>query len=91
MRNDWARNLWERLRRFEPARLVAVRTALVNLLAALGITLSTNADAEIGAAFAAVSILLSLLQGESTRRRVWSPGRVDPLRLAEPPVGAQEG
>lgn len=63
----------ELLRYAEPARLRAVWVALVALLAATGITVSTSVDARVGAVIGAVGGLLALAQGEVTRAAVYSP------------------
>lgn len=63
----------EWLRYAEPARLRAAWVALVSLLAAVGVTVSTSVDARVGAVIAAVGVLLALIQGEWTREAVYSP------------------
>lgn len=71
--------LLQRLRRFEPARLRAVYTAVLAVLATLGITIPTELDGRFVAILSAVAVLLPLLQGESTRAAVTPNAEVDNL------------
>jgi hypothetical protein len=64
---------WAWLQYAEPARLRAVWVALVALLGTIGVTLSTEVDADVGAIIGAIAVLLPVLQGEWTRASVYSP------------------
>lgn len=66
-----------RLRYVEPARLRAVWIAAVNLLTAVGVTVSTDVDGRVGTAIAVVGVVLALAQGEWTRAGVYSPATYD--------------
>lgn len=57
----------------EPARIRAIVTAVVALVGALGITLPFDLPGLAEAAIVVLSVLLPLIQGESTRAVVVSP------------------
>lgn len=61
----------------EPARLRAVWTALAALLAALGLTLSTDLNVAVDAVINVVALVLPLIQGRATRAVVYSPATFD--------------
>lgn len=58
---------------YEPARAKAGWTALIALLATQGISISTGVDGKVQSALAVLSIVLPWVQGELTRRAVYSP------------------
>lgn len=57
----------------EPARIRAAAAAVVALCATLGVTLPLDLPAAADAAITLGAVLLPLLQGEVTRRAVYSP------------------
>lgn len=67
----------KRLNQIEPARVRAVWVAVLSLLAALGVVVSTDFDAAVNSAIVIVFTLLPLIQGEATRRAVYAPATVD--------------
>ena len=69
-----------RLNRVEPARVRAVWTAVVMLLASAGVSVSADLDAKVTAVIGVLAVLLPLLQGESTRSAVYSPATVEQIR-----------
>ena len=69
-----------RLNRVEPARVRAVWTAVVMLLASAGVAVSTDVDATVTGAIGLLFALLALVQGETTRAAVYSPATVDKVR-----------
>lgn len=69
-----------RLNRVEPARVRAVWTAVVMLLASAGVTITTEVDATVTGAIGLLFALLALVQGETTRAAVYSPATVDKVR-----------
>lgn len=73
-------DLLRRLNRIEPARVRAVWTAVVMLLASAGVAVSTDVDATVTGAIGLVFALLALVQGETTRAAVYSPATVDAIR-----------
>ena len=73
---DWLRNL----NRIEPARVRAVWTALVALLASAGVTVGADTDAAVTGGIGLLFALLALLQGETTRSVVYSPATVEKIR-----------
>ena len=73
---DWLRHL----DRVEPARLRAFWVALVALLAALGVTVGADLDGKVTAAIGLLAVLLPIVQGETTRAKVYSPATVDTIR-----------
>lgn len=73
-------NILRRLNRIEPARVRAVWTALVMLLASAGVAVSTDVDATVTGGIGLLFALLALVQGESTRAAVYSPATVDKIR-----------
>lgn len=77
---------WARIRLMEPARVRAVWTALVGLLAALGVTVAADVDGAVQAVIVAVCAVLPLVQGESTRAVV-SPAAATPGADDGPPPG----
>ena len=70
----------KRLNRIEPARVRAVWTAVVMLLASAGVVVGTDVDATVTGAIGLVFALLALIQGETTRAAVYSPATVDAIR-----------
>ena len=73
-------NILRRLNYIEPARVRAVWTAVVMLLASAGVAVSTDVDATVTGAIGLVFALLALVQGETTRAVVYSPATVDKVR-----------
>ena len=73
-------DLLRRLNRIEPARVRAVWTAVVMLLASAGVVIGTDVDATVTGAIGLVFALLALIQGETTRAAVYSPATVDKVR-----------
>ena len=73
-------DLLRRLNRIEPARVRAVWTAVVMLLASAGVVISTDTDAAVTGAIGLVFALLALVQGETTRAVVYSPATVEQIR-----------
>ena len=69
-----------RLNRVEPARVRAVWTAVVMLLASAGVTITTEVDATVTGGIGLLFALLALVQGETTRAVVYSPATVDKVR-----------
>ena len=69
-----------RLNRIEPARVRAVWTAVVMLLASAGVVVGTDVDATVTGAIGLVFALLALVQGETTRAVVYSPATVEQIR-----------
>ena len=69
-----------RLNRVEPARVRAVWTAVVMLLASAGVTITTEVDATVTGGIGLVFALLALIQGEATRAVVYSPATVEQIR-----------
>jgi len=69
-----------RLNRVEPARVRAVWTAVVMLLASAGVTISTDVDATVTGGIGLLFALLALVQGEATRAAVYSPATVEKIR-----------
>ena len=69
-----------RLNRIEPARVRAVWTAVVMLLASAGVVVGTDVDAAVTGAIGLVFALLALIQGETTRSVVYSPATVEQIR-----------
>ena len=70
----------QRLNYIEPARVRAVWTAVVMLLASAGVAVSTDVDATVTGAIGLLFALLALVQGETTRAAVYSPATVDKVR-----------
>lgn|SRR5262245_6321124 len=70
------------LRTYEPARLAGIKTALVGLLASVGLAVSPALDAKAGAVVAAATGALTLIQSVLTRGAVYSPATVDRLTAA---------
>lgn len=56
--------------KLEPARVRAVYTAVVALLATLGVTLPSNVDGWVTGLLAVLAVVLPLVQGELTRAKV---------------------
>ena len=73
-------NILRRLNYIEPARVRAVWTAVVMLLASAGVAVSTDVDATVTGAIGLLFALLALVQGETTRAAVYSPTTVDKVR-----------
>ena len=73
-------NILRRLNYIEPARVRAVWTAVVMLLASAGVAVSTDVDATVTGAIGLLYALLALVQGETTRAAVYSPATVDKVR-----------
>ena len=73
-------NILRRLNYIEPARVRAVWTAVVMLLASAGVAVSTDVDATVTGATGLLFALLALVQGETTRAAVYSPATVDKVR-----------
>jgi hypothetical protein len=73
-------NILRRLNYIEPARVRAVWTAVVMLLASAGVAVSTDVDATVTGAIGLLFALLALVQGETTRAAVYSPATVDKVR-----------
>ena len=73
-------DLLRRLNRIEPARVRAVWTAVVMLLASAGVVIGTDVDATVTGAIGLVFALLALVQGETTRAGVYSPATVEQIR-----------
>lgn len=73
-------DLLRRLNRIEPARVRAVWTAVVMLLASAGVAIGTDVDATVTGAIGLVFALLALVQGETTRAVVYSPATVEQIR-----------
>lgn len=73
-------NILRRLNYIEPARVRAVWTAVVMLLASAGVAVSTDVDATVTGAIGLLFALLALVQGETTRVAVYSPATVDKVR-----------
>jgi len=73
-------NILRRLNYIEPARVRAVWTAVVMLLASAGVAVSTDVDATVTGAIGLLFALLALGQGETTRAAVYSPATVDKVR-----------
>lgn len=69
-----------RLNRVEPARVRAVWTAVVMLLASAGVTITTEVDATVTGGIGLLFALLALVQGETTRAVVYSPATVEQIR-----------
>lgn len=69
-----------RLNRVEPARVRAVWTAVVMLLASAGVTITTEVDATVTGGIGLLFALLALVQGEATRAAVYSPATVEKIR-----------
>ena len=69
-----------RLNKVEPARVRAVWTAVVMLLASAGVTISTDVDATVTGGIGLLFALLALVQGEATRAAVYSPATVEKIR-----------
>lgn len=69
-----------RLNRIEPARVRAVWTAVVMLLASAGVVVGADTDAAVTGAIGLVFALLALIQGETTRAAVYSPATVEKIR-----------
>lgn len=69
-----------RLNRVEPARVRAVWTAVVMLLASAGVTITTEVDATVTGGIGLLFALLALIQGETTRAVVYSPATVEQLQ-----------
>ena len=69
-----------RLNRIEPARVRAVWTAVVMLLASAGVVIGTDVDATVTGAIGLAFALLALVQGETTRAVVYSPATVEQIR-----------
>ena len=73
-------NILRRLNYIEPARVHAVWTAVVMLLASAGVAVSTDVDATVTGAIGLLFALLALVQGETTRAATYSPATVDKVR-----------
>ena len=73
-------NILRRLNYIEPARVRAVWTAVVMLLASAGVVVGTDVDAAVTGAIGLVFALLALVQGETTRAVVYSPATVEQIR-----------
>ena len=73
-------NILRRLNYIEPARVRAVWTAVVMLLASAGVAMSTDVDATVTGAIGLLFALLALVQGETTRAATYSPATVDKVR-----------
>lgn len=73
-------NILRRLNYIEPARVRAVWTAVVMLLASAGVAVSTDVDATVTGAIGLLFALLALVQGETTRAVVYSPATVEQIR-----------
>lgn len=73
-------DLLRRLNRIEPARVRAVWTAVVMLLASAGVVIGTDVDATVTGGIGLLFALLALVQGETTRAAVWSPASVEQLQ-----------
>ena len=73
-------NILRRLNYIEPARVRAVWTAVVMLLASAGVVIGTDVDATVTGAIGLLFALLALVQGETTRAAVYSPATVDKVR-----------
>ena len=73
-------NILQRLNYIEPARVRAVWTAVVMLLASAGVAVSTDVDATVTGAIGLLFALLALVQGETTRAAAYSPATVDKVR-----------
>lgn len=72
-----ARKAWGYLRTYEPARLRAGWVAVVALAASQGFAVSADVDAKVQLALGVIVVVLPLLQGEVTRRGVYSPATVE--------------
>lgn len=70
-------HVYHYLRYAEPARLRGIWTAVIALALALGVAIPADVDGKVTALIAAVSVLLPLLQAETTRAVV-SPAVDDP-------------
>ena len=73
-------NILRRLNYIEPARVRAVWTAVVMLLASAGVAVSTDVDATVTGAIGLLFALLALAQGEPPRAATYSPAPVDKVR-----------
>jgi hypothetical protein len=83
---------WAWVRRQEPARVQAAWRAVVGVLAAAGVTVSTEFDGRVMAVIAAVFVLLTISQGEQTRNRVLPVAKVIPgTVLADGQIMPPEG
>lgn len=60
----------DHFRTFEPARLEALKAVLYKVAAVLGIMIPLKVDATITAYVSGAVIVLTLIQGELTRRKV---------------------
>lgn len=76
-------NFLKRLNHVEPARVHAVFTSVVALLASLGFVVGADVENTFGAIMVVVFTLLPLLQGETTRSVVYSPETVEDLTAGE--------
>jgi hypothetical protein len=81
---------WRYLRKFEPSRVRAVWAALVLLCGTLGLVVPADIDGKVVAALGALSLLIPLLQGETTRAAVVPNAKheieVEAARYQPPPV-----
>lgn len=71
--------LWRWFRDFEPAQLNAWKTAALGILATLGITLSTEVQAEIGFWTGVAVVVVTQVQAILTRFGVWAPASVEQI------------
>ena len=70
----------QRLNQIEPARVRAVWTALVMLLASAGVVVGTDVDATVTGAIGVLFAIIALIQGETTRAVVYAPATVEQIR-----------
>jgi hypothetical protein len=80
---NWLGRLRDHLETWEPTRLNAAYATFVVLLADLGITLTPAVATKTGTWIGIAVVVLSALQSFLTRRRVYSPGRVEEIATAE--------
>lgn len=75
----------------EPARIRAIVTAVVALVAALGIVLPFDLPGIAEAAIGVLAVVQALIQGETTRAAVVSPQRADLIAAGRAGTGLADG
>ena len=76
---------WAYLRSQEPARVQALWKAILGVAGAVGLAVPEVVDARVTAGIAAVWVVLTIWQGEATRREVVPADNVPPEFYAQTP------
>lgn len=81
---------WKRIAADEPARVRAAWTAVVAVLAGLGVTVSQDINGWVEGAILAAAAVLPIAQGESTRAKVTPVAKLQRRRRTDTTVVEDE-